>query len=63
MGWERKTEGIKTQSFSSKRLSRSKGDKCTKNYTRRLNRARAINIRLPQVTLDLQNFGRERCKR
>lgn len=42
---------IKTQPLSSKRLSPSKGDKCTKNYIRRLSRTRAINIRLSQVTL------------
>lgn len=61
MGWERETKVIKTQSLSSKRLSPSKGDKCTKNYIRRLNRTRAINMTLTNNP-GLQNYGRKRCK-
>lgn len=51
---------IKTQSLSAKRSSPSKGDEYTKNHMRRLNRTRAINTRLSQVTFDLQNFGEEK---
>lgn len=66
-GGKRRKRGDKIQSVSSQRCSPRKGHKCTKNYTRRLNKMRAINARPSPVslcrTLEERDAEAESCNR